>query len=128
MKNEGRNELECVEVGLKEEEEISINISEKQRLDNRLLIAHKDMANMQEDSDNELGDDDDGLNEDDAVVDEDDYDMNEHDGVTVEEEIEVEEIAETFECKEDMELAAATTNLLADLQQDDDYQFDFMLW
>lgn len=127
VKNEGRNELECVEVGLKEEEEISINISEKQRLDNRLLIAHKDMANMQEDSDNELGDDDDGLNEDDAVVDEDDYDMNEHDGVTVEEEIEVEEIAETFECKEDMELAAATTNLLADLQQDDDYQFDFML-
>ncbi|XP_057297491.1 BRD4-interacting chromatin-remodeling complex-associated protein-like isoform X2 [Hydractinia symbiolongicarpus] len=127
VKNEARNELECVEVGLKEEEEISINISEKQRLDNRLLIAHKDMANMQEDSDNELGDDDDGLNEDDAVVDEDDYDMNEHDGVTAEEEIEVEEIAETFECKEDIELAAATTNLLADLQQDDDYQFDFML-
>ena len=168
VKNEESDELECVEIDLKQEEEQesskSIHLSDQKQLDTRLCIAHKDIRNVKlsdesgdednEDNNNNNGDNNGnggGIDElEMEEIDEDDGDttLNYGDDISLEddannipnnEEIIVEETENTMEIadtenmqlenndfKEDSELAAATTNLLADLQQDDDY-LEFML-
>ena len=169
VKNEESDELECVEIDLKQEEEQesskSIHLSDQKQLDTRLCIAHKDIRNVKlsDESGDEDNEDNNNNNNGDnngngggidelemEEIDEDDGDttLNYGDDISLEddannipnnEEIIVEETENTMEIadtenmllenndfKEDSELAAATTNLLADLQQDDDY-LEFML-
>ena len=166
VKNEESDELECVEIDLKQQEEQesskSINLSDQKQLDTRLCIAHKDIRNVklsEESSDEDNEDNDDngdnsnggGIDElemeeidedggdttlnygDDISLEDDTNKILNNEEIIVEETENVMEIADTEnmllennDFKEDSELAAATTNLLADLQQDDDY-LEFML-
>jgi len=182
VRNEKKNELECVEIktAVKLDEtrssnsttRISLNLSNQQQLDNRLKIAHKDIGNINVDdsdeSEEEMDDVDDDIteeNNDDVdditeenndcvdditeennemaenIDDDNDYieinDLTEDDmtedevNIIDDDTIEMEQVTHdqmyTY-IEEDSELAAATNNLLADLQQDDDdFNLSFLL-
>lgn len=177
VRNEEKNELECVEVSIKQDPDantvatgMSMNSTNEHQLDNRLRIAHKDIRNVNMDEDsNELDESYTSLNdptevktedsgggggggtlateeeeieeEEEEVVEEEEEEILEEDEEDeYEEEDEEEEIIEDEDdiddedeasassgqfFREDSELAAATTNLMADLQQDDEFNLDF---